>query len=250
MPFSPLTLGFAFVGGVLPALVWLYFLLREDERCPEPKSMILLAVITGMLAVLLAIPSEQFFRTFADIHLVSCADASVTCFPIILGWATIEETLKYVLAAVFILTRRSVDESLDLVMYMITVALGFAALENTLFLIGPLLSHNIFGPDGFLVTDNLRFVGSTLVHIISSACIGFALAFSYRKNRAFRAAAASIGLILAIGLHTFFNFFIIQSDGFHRVAAFFVVWTGAVVFLALFEILKYFRYHNLPKNTC
>ncbi len=250
MPFSATTFGFAFVGGVLPALIWLYFLLKEDSRCPEPRSMILLALLAGMIAVPAALPPEQFFKAFADVHITFCADTSSTCFPIILGWATIEETLKYVLAAVLILSRRAVDESLDLVMYMITVALGFAALENSLFLIGPVLSHNFFGPTGYLVTDNLRFVGSTLVHIISSSCIGFALAFSYKMNRGIRAFAAAGGLILAIGLHAFFNFFIIQPDGIHRIAAFFVVWTGAVVFLALFEILKYFRYRDLPKNTC
>jgi len=250
MPFPLVTIGYAFMGGVLPVMVWLYFLLKEDARCPEPRHVIIIALIAGMAAVPLALPPEQFFKAFADFHLIACADTSKTCFPIVLGWATIEETLKYVLAAVLVLWRRAVNESVDLVVYMITVALGFAALENTLFLIGPLLNHDIFGPSGFLVTDNLRFVGSTLVHVISSSCIGFALAFSYKMNKGIRALAASLGLILAISLHAFFNFFIIQPDGIHRIAAFFVVWTGAVVFLALFEILKFFRYRNLPKNTC
>ena len=38
----------------------------------------------------------------------------------------------------FILWRRDVDEAPDYVIYMITVALGFAAAENMLFLFSPL----------------------------------------------------------------------------------------------------------------
>ena len=85
---------------------------------------------------------------------------------------------------------------------------------------------------------------------ISSSAVGFALAFSYKLDRGARTIAASIGLVLAVALHALFNLLILIQDGSHTLSAFFIVWTGAVVFLALFEILKYFRYRNLPKNTC
>ena len=44
-------------------------------------------------------------------------------------------TLKYLMAAAFILWRNAVDEAPDYVIYMFTVALGFAAAENMLFLL-------------------------------------------------------------------------------------------------------------------
>ena len=50
---------FAFLGGILPALVWLYFLIKEDTRCPEPRSIVMLALIAGMLAVPLVLPLER-----------------------------------------------------------------------------------------------------------------------------------------------------------------------------------------------
>jgi len=130
---------------------------------------------------------------------------------------------------------------------MLTVALGFAALENMLFLIAPFSGGNIL--EGFL-TGNLRFVGSTLLHIVASSVIGFALAFSFRKARWVRTLYATGGLILAIALHALFNFLIIDGNGSSTLFAFFLVWSGAVVFFALFELLKYLRYHRLPKNTC
>ncbi len=237
MSFS--TIGYAFIGGVLPALIWLYFLLKEDERCPEPRPLIIIAFLSGMLAVAFALPLEHVTKVLLQ------NDLSV-----IITWATIEETLKYALVALTVLWRRAVDESVDLVIYMITAALGFAALENVLFFLQALMAYGFWGSDGALATGNLRFVGSSLLHIIASAAIGFALAFGFRAHRAVRAIYTAAGLILAIALHSAFNFLIITGDGSHTLFAFFIVWMGAVAFFAVFEILKYFRYRNLPKNTC
>lgn len=231
------TIGYAFIGGLLPALVWLYFLLKEEERCPQPRLVVFITFIAGMLAVPLVIPLEDL-----AVHHVSGQ------WGVILAWATIEETVKYLAAAlVIVMAKNAVRNSIDLVVTMLTIALGFAALENALFLLDPVSQgHFITG----LVTNNLRFVGSTLLHVIASSAIGFALAFSFESPRPLRTIAASVGLILAIALHALFNYFIIQEDGSKTILAFFTVWTGAIVFFAVFEVLKYFHYRKLPKNVC
>lgn len=231
------TLGYAFIGGLLPALVWLYFLLKEEERCPQPRWVIFVTFVAGMLVVPFVIPLEDI-----------AVNSLTSGISVIIAWATIEEVLKYLAAALVIyFCRSAIRNPIDLVITMLTIALGFAAVENALFLIAPLSDGRFL--TGF-VTNNLRFVGSTLLHVVASSAIGFALGFSMNAPRVWRAIAASIGLILAIALHAMFNFFIIQGDGSRTVLAFFLVWTGAIVFFAVFEILKYFRYRNLPKNTC
>ncbi len=230
------SIGFAVLCGIVPSLVWLYFLLKENVRCPEPRALVFIAFIAGMFAVLLAVPIESY-----------AASVLPSGLPVIFAWAIAEETLKYALAAVFILWNRAVDDPIDIVINMITVALGFSALENTLFLITPFAHGDLMNG---LVTENLRFVGSTLLHVVASSAIGFSLAFSYKMNRFLRTIAAALGLILAVSLHTLFNFFIINQNGSETIFAFFVVWTGVIIFFALFEILKYFRYRNLPANTC
>lgn len=234
--FAPDTLLWALLGGIVPALIWLYYVQHEDARCPEPRSLILIAFIAGMLVVPFALPLQHLSARFFGEGL-----------PVLFAWAAIEETLKYVLAVVLVLWRRAVNETLDFVIYMITVALGFAALENALFLIAPLAAGDIM--EG-VVTNNLRFVGSTLLHVIASGTVGFALALAYLRTRPMRLMYAFVGLILAIGLHTLFNFLIIAPDGSHTLTAFILVWSGAVVGFALFEILRYLRYRHLPDNTC
>jgi len=203
--------------------------------------MILGTFVIGMLVVPAVIPFQRYFCTV----LGSCnplPDAST-----LILWAAVEELFKYAAVAAFVLWRKSVDESVDYVIYMITAALGFAALENTLFLLGPLMQGQVFES---VVTSNIRFVGASLLHVVSSALIGFALGFSFMHRRLMRIVLVVIGVILAIALHAGFNILILSGEASGMFQALFTVWSAAIVFFALFEILKYIRYRRLPKNTC
>jgi RsiW-degrading membrane proteinase PrsW (M82 family) len=240
---------YAFLAGIVPALVWLFFLLREDAKNPEPKRLVAITFLGGMAAVLMALPVEHF--ACANLGPAGGCDVSdITASStkaVLLAWAVIEEALKYGVTTALILWRKDVDEPIDYVVYMITAALGFAALENALFLIGPFSGGNIAGG---LLTDNLRFVGSTLLHVLASSVIGFALAFSYHREETHGEHAISSfivigGLILAVALHAVFNFLIISSGGSATLEAFLTVWTGIIVFFALFEILKAYEKRQL-----
>lgn len=202
--------------------------------------MIALAFIAGMAAVPLAIPLEQYANAFFG------NGSATQNLPVIAVWALLEEVLKYVMAAVFILWRPVVDEAPDYVIYMITVALGFAAAENMLFLLMPFSSGNVMSS---IYTGDFRFIGPTLLHVVSSATVGFALALSHGRRLGTRIAVGTCGLILAITLHTAFNTLIITQGTSTTWPALFFVWIVAVIFLAAFEVLKYFQYRNLPSNT-
>ena len=230
---------YAFLGGLLPSLIWLYFLLKEDARHPEPKKLIALAFIVGMVAVPLALPLEQYAKNFF------IADGQNITLQVLAAWALIEEVLKYAVAATVILWRPAVDEMPDYVIYMITVALGFAAAENMLFLLTPLMQG---AAAGSVFTGDIRFLGSTLLHIVASASIGFALAFSHKSSAVIRIAVGAFGLILAVALHTAFNALIISEGASATFAAFIFVWIAAVVFLATFEVLKYLQYKDISPN--
>lgn len=246
------TLGYAFIGGLLPSLIWLYFLLKEDSRCPEPKTMIGLAFVVGMVAVPLVLPLEQFScSVFAADPIRGCAAGSMSWqtfgFAAVFSWAAIEELMKYAMAAIFILWRPVVNEATDYVIYMITVALGFAAAENMLFLLSPLFDGHVAAS---IVTGDFRFIGANLLHIVASATVGLAIAFAKLSRMHIRLAATVGGLILAIALHTAFNTLMIIPGTSSAFSAVFLVWIIAVIFLAAFEVLKYFQYRNLPPNSC
>lgn len=243
---SSSVLGYAFLGGLLPSLIWLYFLLKEDARHPEPKHLIALAFIAGMGGVLLALPLERWSCSSLTAGLIASCTSAQFSSSTILSWALIEEVIKYVMAAVFILWRRQVDEMPDYVIYMITVALGFASAENMLFLVDPLSRGQVAST---ILTGNLRFLGSTLLHVVASAILGLTFAFTARYRPPTRALASAAGVILAVALHTAFNTLIIRQGTSSALSAFFLVWTAAVIIFAAFEVLKYFQYRDFPNTT-
>jgi protease PrsW len=221
---TPLILFLAVVGGFLPALVWLWLFLKEDELHPEPKLVLLLAFIGGMISVFVALALEQMVQPYLN------------GFLLLLVWAGIEEVVKFGAAAALVLWRPFYDEPIDAVIYLITVALGFSALETSMFLIKPLFEGSI---TTMLLTSNLRFLGAALLHVVSSAAIGFALAFAfYSTSRLTKILCASLGLLVATALHTAFNFFIIEASGTVVIFVFFFVWIGIIVTFLLFEKVK------------
>lgn len=220
------TLLFALIGGVLPALLWLWFWLKEDRKRPEPRGLIILAFLAGMITVPIVLPFEKF------------ADSYLSGTVVIILWSAIEEIFKYILAYFAVLRRKAMDEPIDAVIYMITVALGFAALENTLFLLSPLMEGDLTNT---IINGNLRFLGATLLHTLSSAMIGVTIALSFYRNKMLKKAYVFFGLILAIVLHSLFNFFIMKGNEDKVLTIFFFVWIGIVILILLFEKIKRIR---------
>lgn len=228
--FSPVLL-VAFLCGILPALVWLAFWLFEDKKHPEPKRYIFFAFIAGMSVVMpIVLPLEKLVEVQAVL-----AGYPQEGLLVLMFWALIEETFKFVAAYVAALHWRVFDEPLDAVVYMITAALGFAAFENAMFLAGP-LSHGQITQT--IITGDLRFVGATLLHTLSSATVGLALAYTFYRKPAIRRKAAVVGVILATALHTIFNFFILAKGGSATFLVFLVLWLCIVALLLFIERIK------------
>ena len=221
----------AMAGGILPALAWLWFWLREDSSHPEPRRLIALAFFAGMVTVAFAVPLEQYVATLLPNQTFTFA-----------AWSAIEEALKFIAALIAVLWRKDNDEPIDAVIYMVTVALGFSAIENTLFLWSPLAGDTVFQT---IITGNLRFVGATLLHVLSSATVGLALALAFYKPRNTKILYAIGGVILAALLHSSFNFLILNTPQAYLLRTFVFVWIGVVALLAMLEFIKRIR----PRRT-
>ncbi len=222
---DPVILLIAFLGGMLPALLWLAFWLLEDRCQPEPKRYIFFSFLAGMVVVLpFVLPLERM------------AAEQYSGFFLLLVWAGIEEIFKFLAAYVVALRTRVFDEPLDAVVYMVTAALGFSALENMLFLLGPLGQGDLLRT---VVTGDLRFIGATLLHTLASATIGIMLALTFYKPAYVRILGALGGVVLAVVLHTLFNFFILQGDGGATFWIFLCIWFGIVAILLLVERVKH-----------
>ena len=221
----------AAAGGIFPALAWLWFWRREDSKHPEPRRLIALAFIAGMLTVAIVIPIEKFVAGYLP--------SETAVFTV---WSAIEEIMKFAVAWIVVLRLRDDDEPIDPVIYMVALALGFAAAENSLFLLSPLAGNTAVET---FITGNLRFVGATLLHVLSSAAIGVAFGLAFYKPRSIRRRYIFGGVILAILLHSTFNFLILHTPEANLLRTFMYVWILLVILLAALEYVK--RIHPRPR---
>lgn len=225
--------------GILPSLIWLFYYLRKDLH-PEPKRMILKIFLYGALIALpvfliqlgLSNILEQA-QTFSFFHLSPTKVAILKWFIII---ALTEEVSKYLVVKFTILDSDELDEPLDIMLYMVVVALGFAALENILYLLLP-IDHimplgKIIGTT--ITISSIRFIGATFLHTLCSALLGYFIVKSVLENRN-KLYITIIGIILVTLLHGLYDFSIITlQDPFS-----FIIPSAIILVLVIFMIYDF-----------
>jgi protease PrsW len=212
---------YALAIGIVPSFFWLLIWLRTDHKRPEPLGLLILCFVLGGVSVLFATVLQQATR-----DMITDPNTRVVV------WAGIEEVLKF--GVFYILAYKTVynDEVIDPAIYLITVALGFAALENIFYILKPAESFNITAS---LLTGSLRFFGSTLLHTIASCFIGIVIGLSSRRFRGF---SVLLGISGAIFLHATFNFFILKNDTASFMQIYGYLWVAAIISHLILEKLR------------
>lgn len=223
--------------GVAPCLIWLAFYLKEDAH-PEPKRMILGVFFLGAL---ITVPT--FFIQIGLATLLDGARISILLKSIIYWFFIIslsEELLKYLVVRLKVFNSRHLDEPLDIMLYMVIAALGFAAVENVLYLLMPVAQI----PFSQLMTRALlvsfiRFLGAIFLHTLCSAVVGYSLAISFCQGKK-KAMPVVAGMFIAVLLHGLYDFSIITLSSPYlkfSVAGVIILALALLVFSA-FERLK------------
>lgn len=188
----------------LPSIIWLAFYLRKDKH-PEPNRMIIRIFILGVLMVPLAgLLEHGFFIGLEKIALIEKISV------LVVGFALIEELLKYFVIKFGVLKNPAFDEPVDAMIYMIIAALGFAAAEN-IYLLSQAdpLKMSLTSILEFITT---RFLGATFLHALASGIIGYFLAASLLVKSKIRKSFIWGGLLGATALHSLFNYIIILNS--------------------------------------
>lgn len=150
----------------------------------------------GMLFAPLVAMLQWLFVYFAsNINLTYRPEASF-----FLWAAAVEEVIKLLAVRVAVLKHTEFDEPTDAMIYMVTAALGFAAIENILVLT-KIIPNGTEYAMGVLA---LRFIGATFLHALAAAITGYFLAISwFFRKHAFK--LILLGLTLATSVHFLFN---------------------------------------------
>ena len=207
--------------GLLPTLVWLFFWLWRDRVRPEPPVLLFLCFILGAASMVVSIPLEQLVMSQVETFKTK-----------ILWWALIEETLKFLPVYLIALQSKYNDEAIDPAMYMITAALGFAALENVAYALHPEYIHNITAS---LLSGSLRFFGATLLHVVASGFVGICIGLAAPRTKWLW---GIVGLLVATFLHTTFNFFIMEHGTTNFLQIYGYLWVAAIISVLILEKLR------------
>ncbi len=186
---------------VLPSIVWMLYYLQKD-RHPEPKRFIIYVFLAGAVSGGLAYLFQSETRAFLlEIHYLLFIEKFIII-------AFSEELFKY-LAVYFTMMRNSeLDEPVDIIIYMITAALGFAALENLFYLYSLYPSFPIKEMASLTM---LRFVGATLLHVLASGFLGVFLVYGQRYSNHI---ITLLGFFVATILHGAYNMIVIRIEQF------------------------------------
>lgn len=123
--------------------------------------------------------------------------------------ALVEELFKYFVVKLTVLKSKELDEPVDVMVYMVVVALGFAALENIFYLFSPLETPLDLVIRKTIAVSFIRFIGATFLHTLCSALVGYFLALSLLRGKK---KLVMTGILLATALHGLYNFSIITLE--------------------------------------
>lgn len=172
------------------------------DRNPEPVKEVIRAFGVGILSVPLTLLFSLLLRRAMEID-GSFLSSLVNSF-----WnaALFEEIAKYSVFMLFVYRRKHFDEWYDGILYGITVGLGFAFVENILYF------SQLFADYGWSIIIT-RNIFSMPVHALIGGIMGFFLGRArFSKIPAFTVAHQWLALLVPIGIHGAFNFFLMYRE--------------------------------------
>lgn len=226
--------------GILPSLTWLFYYLRKDVH-PESNSMILKIFAFGAL-VTLPVFFIQIGLNFLleKIALPSLLNSLLYWFIVI---ALTEELFKFLVVKMKVIGSPELDEPLDIMLFMVISALGFAALENILYLFSPISTISFADLiNRTLIISFIRFIGATFLHTLCAGTIGYFLALGICKSQKRYLLA---GFLIAVLLHGLYNFSIMKLEGMLKIA----IPVAILILLAYFVITGFEKLKKL-KSVC
>ena len=204
---------------ILPGVLWLILFYRSDRFDPEPKKLVARTFMVG------AIVAAAMALVYQGLPFV----ASMVTMAIFVA-PVVEESAKFLIVRWTVYHRKEFDEPIDGIVYAAAAALGFASVENIVYVLSEWYNG---GPvSGFMVLT-ARAVLSVPAHALFATFWGAALGWSKGRKGIKPVIRIFLGLLAAMVLHGLFNFLsnstILGGLGFLIMVA--VVWR--IVFLII-----------------
>ncbi len=213
------------IAAVLPALVLLYFIYRKDKLRKEPTGELLKGFGFGALSALASflISTPLGILGFYPSEATTAAGHISTA---LFGAAVPEELAKLFMLWLLLRHSKHFDEYVDGIVYAACVGMGFAALENIMYLFSNMESWAEVGA--------LRALCSVPGHFFFAVMMGFFFSKAMLGDPAKRKANLWLAALVPIALHASFDALLMVSSMGTGIAA-----TCIVLFIGLYAYMAF-----------
>jgi RsiW-degrading membrane proteinase PrsW (M82 family) len=185
---------------IAPAAFLLYYFWIRDRWEKEPWTVLWFLFLLGCGSVIPAAVIELGFLGL-EWEITTIGQVYFVAF---IAIALVEEVVKFATVYIWTFKSRYFTEEYDGIIYAVTVGLGFAFLENILYVGIALLEE---GPGG-LATAVLRAFTAVPSHALDGVIIGYFLGRSrFVASASTRVGLLALGLIIAIIFHGLYDSF-------------------------------------------
>jgi RsiW-degrading membrane proteinase PrsW (M82 family) len=184
---------------VAPGLFLLWYFYHRDKYEREPKKLLFKIFFFGGLTVIPAIIFELILEKAFNAFTFGVLNVFLVCFLVV---GPVEEILKFFVVRNWAYNRPEFDEVMDGIVYCVSASLGFATLENIMYVLSNGLGVGLIR--AFLAVPGHAMYGAIMGYFIGRAKLNCA-----RENR-----LMTFGVLFAILFHGLYDFLLLTKTAF------------------------------------
>ena len=192
------------VAFTFPGLIWISYVYDRTIKSPEPQRLVLIALAWGMFSTLPASLLNDTGARIIDVNqnaLLGNGDFGNAELILVSVIAPLVEELLKPIGLIFVMKRlRTPYEG---VLYGVACGMGFAIMENLLYELFILIWY---GADVWTINAFVRGIGSTVLHAVGPAAVGYALALSNQMQTP-QSKTLPIAYLFGVIMHGLWNGF-------------------------------------------
>lgn len=187
---------------VAPALIILLYYYRQDRLRPEPAGFLVKVFVLGIASTYPAIRLDMFLTDIEFYNMLP--KPAYELFVAFIQAGFFEELLKFLVVMIFVYRHRHFDEVTDGILYTITVSLGFAAVENVLYVVGKPFNVAL-----------ARALTAVPFHAVCSGVMGYYIGRAkFARVKRMERRLLLTGFSIAVLVHGVYNFLLYLSPWF------------------------------------
>ncbi|HJM17325.1 MAG TPA: PrsW family intramembrane metalloprotease [Candidatus Poseidoniia archaeon] len=239
------------VAFTFPGLIWISYVYDRTIKSPEPQRLVLIALAWGMFSTLPASLLNDAGARIIDVNqnaLLGNGDFGNAELMLVSVIAPLVEELLKPIGLIFVMKRlRTPYEG---VLYGVACGMGFAIMENLLYELFILIWY---GADVWTINAFVRGIGSTVLHAVGPAAVGYALALSNQMQTP-QSKTLPLAYLFGVIMHGLWNGFATMPfimDGDAWVYFSYVLIAIMIVLCLIFIIksLEYGKYYSKLELT-